>query len=57
MNFEYGVWNDFRWNCFETKEDQDVKADLVVTGTKFFGHHREALYNFFYFASPGDAIF
>ena len=55
-NYEYGVWNDFRWDCVENKAE-DIIGYLIVKGTRFIGHFEQALYNFFYFSSPGDSIF
>ena len=54
-NYEYGIWNDFRYDCVALGQE-DAIAFLIVENNLFTGLHREALYNFIYFASMDDAI-
>lgn len=38
-NYEYGVWNDFRWDC-EANGFPDIIGYLEVVGTSFIGHYQ-----------------
>jgi len=54
-NYQYGVWNDFRWNCYE-RNATDTTGFMVIENTLFTGKHEQALYNFLFFASMDDGI-
>lgn len=54
-NFEYGLWNDFRWDCYSNNAT-DVMAFLIIENTLFSGYHSQALYNFIFFASMDHFI-
>ena len=50
-NYQYGIWNDFRWDCY-LYNAEDIIGFLVVENTRFTDYHQQALYNFIYFSSP-----
>ncbi len=54
-NYQYGVWNDFRWDCY-TNKATDVGGYLIIEESKFTGKHQQALYNFLFFSSFDDFI-
>lgn len=35
-NYEYGVWNDFTWDCYAANKT-DAKAYLIIESTLFTG--------------------
>jgi hypothetical protein len=54
-NYQYGVWNDFRWDCYANNAT-NLEAKLVLEENLFTEKHQQALYNFFYFSSFDDFI-
>jgi hypothetical protein len=37
-NYQYGVWNDFRWDCYAANQT-DLGGYLIIEDTLFTGHH------------------
>jgi hypothetical protein len=54
-NYQYGVWNDFRWDCYANNAT-DLGGKLVIEDNLFTDHHQQALYNFFFFSSFDDFV-
>lgn len=54
-NYQYGIWNDYRWDCY-AKNATTLQAYIIVEGSLFTGQHQQALYNFFFFSSFDDFI-
>lgn len=54
-NYQYGVWNDFRWDCYSNKAT-NLGGSLIIENSYFLGQHQQALYNFFFFSSFDDFI-
>jgi hypothetical protein len=38
-NYQYGVWNDFRWDCYSNKAT-DVGGYLIIEDSKFTNKHQ-----------------
>ncbi|CDW85403.1 UNKNOWN [Stylonychia lemnae] len=54
-NYEYGIWNDFRWDCYANNAEY-ARAFLIIQDSLFIEKHQQALYNFIFFASMDDMI-
>ena len=54
-NYEYGLWNDYRWNC-TANNATEIRAYIIVENTLINGYHNQALYNFFYLATMDHFI-
>eukprot|EP00347_Sterkiella_histriomuscorum_P017693 403348360 len=54
-NYEYGIWNDFRWDCYSQNAEY-LKAYLILENNLFTDKHQQALYNFIFYASMDDFI-
>ncbi len=54
-NYQYGVWNDFRWDCYANNAT-DLGAKLIIEDNLFTEKHQQALYNFFFFSSFDDFV-